>query len=201
MRRIALRAIAFGLIANWSFAEHDPAYCRLPGESTVTLFELHLYASIAESAYTYRSPVNMLFDCFDSPVIRFAIADLSEDDLKGIASEHIRRSGDEDGSWIAIEWNNDGVLPYASCGPKHVQIGIAPIERLESDEDGGWVHKLVGLLFSLTGKDEIIHFVEADVNGNPGIAIKGTDFSNPEEITTSKREIVGKSVLLTLLSR
>ena len=112
---------------------------------------------------------------------------------------HVRRNGDDSDDWISIEWHDDGTISYASCGRKEIRIGVIPIEEIEPNGDGGFFRVVTGVLFSLFSKDQTFHFIPAVTDDDTnGIAVKGTDFENHEEVATSTKEIVGKSCALDL---
>ena len=134
-----------------------------------------------------------------SKIAEFEIARLSRDDFDGIASTHARRNGDDSDDWISIECHDEGVISYASCGKKQIRIGVIPIAELEPNDDGGFFRVVTGVLFSLFSKNQTFHFILAYTdNDNTGIAVKGTDFNNHEEVATSTKEIIGKSCAIDL---
>ena len=191
--------MAFWLIIAWIVPDEGSAYCKLPDDANTSLDELDLYAAIAQASYDPLA-TDTLVRCDSSEISEFSIARLSEDDLAGIARTHARRrNGDDSDDRISIEWHDDGVISYASCGKEIIRLGVIPIDELEPNGDGGFFRVVTGVLFSLFSRDQTFHFIPADAgDDSKGIAVKGTDFENHEEVATSTREIIGQSCALDL---
>ena len=115
--------MAFSLIIALIVPDEGSANCRLPDDANISLDELDLYSAIAKASYDPLA-TDKLVRCDMSKIAEFEIARLSRDDFDGIASTHARRNGDDSDDWISIEWHDEGVISYASCGKKQIRIGV-----------------------------------------------------------------------------